>query len=47
MANYKVPVRFVAIEALLVTLSANATKVQQKKCATRPKRWWTDLPIPL
>ncbi len=31
MANYKVPTRFVALEAFPVTESANATKVQRKK----------------
>lgn len=31
MANYKVPLRFIAVEAFPVTESANATKVQRKK----------------
>jgi fatty-acyl-CoA synthase len=31
MANYKVPLRFVAVEAFPVTVSANATKIQRQK----------------
>jgi fatty-acyl-CoA synthase len=31
MANYKVPLRFISVEAFPVTVSANATKVQRKK----------------
>ena len=38
MANYKVPIRFVAVEAFPVTLSANATKVQRKKMRDQAQR---------
>jgi fatty-acyl-CoA synthase len=31
IANYKVPMRFVALDAFPVTVSANATKIQRKK----------------
>jgi fatty-acyl-CoA synthase len=38
MANYKVPVRFVAVEAFPVTLSANATKVQRAALRDRAQQ---------
>ena len=47
MANYKVPIRFVAVEAFPVTLSANATKVQRNKMRDQAQEMVDRSPITL